>query len=170
MFATNRIPSGWMVCEGQILEVSKYEALATLLGKYYGGDGKNTFALPDLRGRAMLGFCDSYPIGEAGGTEEVKLNLATMPTHKHNIEIINEDGTGILNSVPPLETLAKPVINGVPGLLVNSFTSDLEDMNSTTLHPESISSTGENIPHNNSVPYITLKFCIAIEGDYPQRA
>ena len=83
MFAGNFAPAGWMFCEGQLLPISEYETLFNLIGTTYGGDGKSTFALPDLRGRVPLHFGNGFTLAETGGVEEVTLTTSQIPAHSH---------------------------------------------------------------------------------------
>lgn len=173
-FPYDRIPGadGWVPCEGQILTVMQNQALFALLGYVYGGNGTTTFALPDLRGRAILGtgtssvFGSNYPIGTKGGVESVTLAPTQIPPHTHNVMAMNENGGFLLNNAAPTEMLAKPLINNVPGLTFNAYRDTLPN---TMLNPASVESTGGSVSHENRVPLLALKMCICTKGVFPPR-
>jgi microcystin-dependent protein len=163
IFAFNFPPTGWALCNGQLLPISQNTALFSLLGTTYGGDGKSTFALPNLQ--------DSVPmhpgqgqglslrdLGEMGGSEFVTLLQSEMPAHTHQIQ----GETGIANSTDPSAKLfARPFGGG------NMYKASGTN---TTLAPQAIAPAGGDLPHNNMQPYLTLLFCIALQGVFPPRS
>ena len=157
-FAGNYAPRNWALCYGQLLPISEYQALFSILGTTYGGDGRTTFALPDLRGRTAMGngsnpTGSSYPLGFMGGQETVLLNGSQMPVHSHNIRAKEEGDTDDPNGV---------YIAG-NGQLSFGTTSDV------TLNQSTVDSAGGNQPHNNMQPYTALSCIICINGIYPSR-
>lgn len=157
-FAGNYAPRNWALCYGQLLPISQYSALFSILGTTYGGDGRTTFALPDLRGRTAMGngsnpTGSSYPLGFMGGQETVLLNGSQMPVHSHNIRAKEEGDTDDPNGV---------YIAGNGQLSFGTY-SDV------TLNQSTVDSAGGNQPHNNMQPYTALSCIICIEGIYPSR-
>jgi microcystin-dependent protein len=156
LFAGNFAPRGWALCNGQILPISQNTALFSILGTTYGGDGRTTFALPDLRGRAAVHFgqgpgLENYSLGQSAGEESVVLNVNEIPAHQHAQPASNaeQDTNRPGNAVP-----AKG------GVYANA--SD-----GTTLDPTTIA--GGSQPHDNRSPYLTLNYIIALEGIFPSR-
>jgi microcystin-dependent protein len=173
IFPYNQIPKGWLACNGQLLPLNQNQALFSLLGVYYGGDGRTNFNLPDLRGRAIVGMGTSpktqtpYTIGRAQGTETVQLNSTQLPLHTHNVMALNSTADSLLNAVPPVETIANPVIKPVTGLAVNAFSSSLASP--TTLPADTVVTAGQGAGHENRMPLLALIPCIATQGVYPSR-
>lgn len=154
-------PRGWSTCDGQVMTMNQNAALYALLGTYYGGDGKTTFCLPDLRGRTPVHFGVSpsgttYNIGTAAGAETVTIAISTMPNHNHQCF-----GVAVAaNKAPPTGNFyAQPSVN-----IYVSPPSAL-----TPLHPSTVSSAGGGQAHNNMQPSLTLNFCIATVGYFPPR-
>jgi microcystin-dependent protein len=160
MFPFNFTPPGWAWCDGQLLPISQNTALFALLGTFYGGDGKSTFALPDLQGASPMHTMDfTFPLGAMGGSEAVTLLQSEIPAHTHSLRATVEDGTqGSLTQDITLAT-------SVGGPLYQTNTA----ANLTTMHPQSLSVTGASFPHNNLQPYLVMYFCIALQGVFPQR-
>ena len=165
IFACNFNPRGWAFCNGQILPISQNTALFSLLGTYYGGDGKTTFGLPNLQGRAPLhqgqgpGLSE-HSIGEEGGEAAVTLTGSELPAHPHLARCSSVPGLqpGPANNVwSPLPARPTPPP-------VYSDAGPNVAMNPGTLAP-----AGGNQPHNNRSPYLGLNFCIALQGIYPPR-
>lgn len=154
MFAGNFAPAGWMFCEGQLLPISEYETLFNLIGTTYGGDGQDTFGLPDLRGRIPIHQGSNYTIGETGGAESVTLTTTQIPSHTHPLGVYN----AIANSPNPG--------NNQLGLSsqVNMFFSDIP---SFAMNAASISPTGGSQPHNNMMPFLCVDFIISLFGIFP---
>ncbi len=159
----NFAPRGWAWCNGQILPISQNTALFALLGTTYGGDGRSTFGLPDLEGRAAMQpgqgpGLSPYDLGQTGGTETVTLLDSEMPVHPHGLQASPDPGD---NTVPgPTVSLAGSVggtvyVGGSPPLAPAA--------------PTALAVAGGSQPHNNMQPYLTLFFCIALQGIFPQR-
>jgi microcystin-dependent protein len=151
--AFNFPPKGWALCNGQLLPINQNQALFSLMGTMYGGNGQTNFALPNLRGRAPLHASSS--VGEAGGQEHVTLTIPQMPDHTHAVNASalpasTADPAGAVWAVTPSE------LNYSRGA-------------NTTLSPAAITSIGGSQPHNNMQPYTVLNFIIALQGIYPSR-
>ena len=163
IFPFNFAPHGWAFCDGQLMPISQNTALFSLLGTTYGGDGKSTFALPDLQGRAPLQQGQGpglslYDLGQEDGTETVTLLTSEMPVHNHTLRADTID-LGDTNIPNPSATFAQSA-----GGTLYATTSD------TQLGVEALGITGGGLPHNNMQPYLTLNFCIALQGVFPPRS
>ncbi len=162
MFAGNFAPTGWAFCQGQLLPIAQNTALFSLLGTTYGGDGRTTFALPDLRGRVPVGFGQgpglSYKdLGQQFGTETVTLTTAQMPAHSHTVNAVTSEGNQNLptNSLP-----------------ANTKALDKEysdAASNTTMKSGMIGITGSSQPVNISQPSLGVNFIIALQGIFPSR-
>jgi microcystin-dependent protein len=165
MFGGNFAPTGWALCDGQLLPISQNTALFSLLGTQYGGDGKSNFALPDLQGCAPMhagilsGSGTEYFQGQQAGEEAVTLLQSEMPLHTHNVQASNDDAD--LRIPSPNRVLAK----SSGGFAYQSNTTSL----GSTLGFESLPSAGGSLPHNNMQPYLVLTFIIAMQGVFPPR-
>lgn len=158
LFPYNFAPRGWAFCQGQVLAISQNTALFSLLGTTYGGNGQTTFALPDLRGRVPLSSgqgpgLSAYSLGQNGGTENVTLTRDQMPQHNHGVMV----NSGAANTQRAAGTFLST------GGSYNSATDN------NMLAPTAISLVGNNQPHQNIQPYLTLNYCIALEGIFPSR-
>jgi len=159
-------PSGWALCNGQLLPISQNTALFSLLGTTYGGDGKSTFALPDLRGRAPLHVggnqpgpgLSAYLLGETGGVEHLTLLESELPAHSHQLRAATQDPADV--NIP---SSTASFASSTGGTLYQS-TAD------TQLAPQALAPAGGSLPHNNLQPYLTLNFCIALQGIFPPRS
>ncbi|BCL76185.1 tail Collar domain-containing protein [Jeongeupia sp. HS-3] len=160
IFGCNYAPAGWAFCDGQILPISQNTALFTLLGATYGGDGKTTFALPDLRGLAVTGTVDNQS-GKRRGSASVTLTEANMPNHSH---------TAYVDIARPASTTAA---GRMPGryFTPNNDTYIASDKAAplTALAPQVVQAVGGGTPHENRQPYQVVNFCIALQGDFPPR-
>lgn len=164
IFPFNFPPRGWAWCDGQLLPLSQNTALFSLLGTTYGGNGKSNFALPDMQGNAPMHpgqgpGLSLHDLGETGGIETVTLIESEIPSHSHLLQATVEDGTQ--------GTLAAgvTVATSVGGTLYQTNTAaNLVAMNASALAP-----AGGDQPHNNLMPYLTLYFCIALQGVFPPR-
>jgi microcystin-dependent protein len=166
IFGFNFPPKGWAFCDGQLLPLSQNTALFSLLGTFYGGDGKSTFALPNLQGSAPVNFgqgsgLSEYFLGQQGGTETVTLLNTEMPAHLHTA---GAAGVGADQLSPALGVWAQGGGRRTP---VNTYQTALGT--STLMSPLAVSIAGGSLPHNNMPPYLTLNFCIALQGVFPQR-
>ena len=169
MFAFNFAPKGWAFCNGQLLPISQNTALFSLLGTMYGGDGKSTFALPDLQGSAPLhegqgAGLSLYDQGEITGETSVTLLTSEIPAHNHTLKAITDPGTTLTSAGNSLAT-------AFGGGKLGSFTGNYLTSNApqTALAPQALSTNGSSQPHNNMQPYLTLNFCIAMQGVFPSR-
>ncbi|EHQ27901.1 phage tail protein [Mucilaginibacter paludis] len=169
LFSCNFAPDGWALCNGAILQIQQNTALYSLLGKSFGGDGIKTFGLPDLRSRTPIctgqssATTTNYTMGLAGGVETVTLTAPQMPAHNHYFAVYN--GQGLVNE--PNDILAIPHSSASPSVQINTYNSNATTQ--TTLNTESIVNVGGSEAHNNVQPFLTLNFCIAIQGIYPPR-
>jgi microcystin-dependent protein len=162
MFAGNFAPRGYALCDGQLLAVSQNDALFSLYGTIYGGDGKTTFGLPDLRGRIPLHQgqgpgLSQRKLGSKGGAESVTLTLNEIPSHNHPVE-----GTSDMASD---ETLNGKVMAGSQG--GNFYHNDVST--SAQLENGVIANTGGSRSHNNMMPTLCINFIVALVGIYPSR-
>ncbi|WP_088285701.1 phage tail protein [Ideonella sp. A 288] len=152
-------PRGWALCNGQLLSINQNQALFSILGTTYGGDGRVNFALPDLRARMPLHFGASMPIGQRGGEAAHTLTASEIPAHTHALMASSDVATGALPAN------ATPAVKGRGG----------KDMYApggsppVALHPSAISSTAAAAPHDNMQPYLTVSFIIALQGIFPSR-
>lgn len=165
IFPYNFAPRGWAFCDGQLLPISQNTALFSLIGTTYGGDGKTTMGLPNLQGRAVV--CpgrgpglSTYQLGQRGGTETVTLSEAQMAAHPHTMRAAPDPGD--LNAPSTQRSLARS--SGAFAYQQNA-TANLGAMAAQALP----NSAGGSQPHNNMEPYLTLNFCIALQGIYPSR-
>ena len=153
-------PTGWAFCNGQLLPLSQNTALFSLLGTFYGGDGKSTFALPNLQGSAAVhpegqgSYFDS--IGVQGGSQTVTLLQSEIPAHSHVINAVDVTGD---NAVPTGNVLAR-----YPGTYQTTTNANRQDMAFQTLSP-----AGSDLPHNNMMPSLVFNYCIALQGIFPAR-
>jgi len=163
IFPFNFAPKGWAFCSGQILPISQNTALFSLLGTTYGGDGKSTFALPDLQGSAPLHVGGSQPgpglstydLGQSGGSDSITLIVSEMPFHTHNVTAQTIDQGDNRIPSPTLNLGSTQMYHAAPSTAQMDFSA--------------ISITGSSFPHNNLMPYLTLTFCIALQGVFPPR-
>jgi microcystin-dependent protein len=166
IFGFNFPPTGWAFCNGQLIPISQNTALFSLLGTFYGGDGKSNFALPNLQGSAPLDFGQGaglslYDLGQVGGEQSVTLLQTQMPSHSHSAMAFA--GAGGQNPAPT-NTWSELTQRGQI-----AYTPSNSDHN-VTMSPQALSPAGGNQPHNNLQPYLTLNFCIALQGVYPARS
>lgn len=163
MFGGNFAPSGWALCNGQILSISQNTALFSLLGTNFGGNGTSTFGLPDLRGAAPMNYGDgpgltSRVIGEVGGEVNVTLNTQTMPAHSHSYS-----GQGAqADATSPANNFAATNRN------ISAYTPP-GGAQTAPMSGQGVGPAGLNSPHNNLQPYLTVTFIIALQGVYPPR-
>ena len=161
MFAGNFAPKGWALCDGQLLPISQNTALFSLLGTFYGGDGKSTFALPDLQGSGPVGQgqgagLSDYFIGQQSGTQNVTLIQSEIPVHTHNVMTYQDDLAAAV--VPsPTVVIGKAKGGSVP----------YRPNQNTQLLFTATSVVGASFPHNNMMPYLCVLFIIAMQGVFP---
>jgi microcystin-dependent protein len=157
MFGGNFAPRGFARCDGQLMPISQNEALFSLIGTTYGGDGQNTFGMPDLRGRIPVHQSGSNPMGLNAGNEQVTLSSTHMPVHNHNL---NAGAGGTKSSSPANAVFASGGVQQYASNRVSPLSGNL----AVGLAP-----TGGGLAHNNMMPYAVLTFIIALEGIYPSR-
>jgi microcystin-dependent protein len=164
MFAGNFAPKGWATCDGQLLPISQNTALFSLLGTFYGGDGKSTFALPNLQDSVPLGQGQSntgteYFLGQQSGSEFVTLLQTEMPVHTHTMQgdFAQADLSG-----PTANTC---YTRSTPG---NAYMTN-SSSNLTQMNFQMLTIAGSSLPHNNMMPYLTVIFIIAMQGVFPPR-
>jgi microcystin-dependent protein len=161
LFPYDFAPRGWAFCHGQLLSIVQNTALFSLLGTTYGGDGRITFALPDLRGRVAVSSGEgpglsTYALGGVGGVESVSLTSAEMPTHTHQLSV---NGRASSSSKPGNHYLGRS----------SSGTAYASTTNGATLNPEAVVPAGGSQPHENRPPHLALNYCIALAGIFPAR-
>jgi microcystin-dependent protein len=164
VFGFNFAPKGWAFCDGQLMPISQNTALFSLVGTFYGGDGKSTFALPNIQGLSVLSpgqgpGLSLYDIGQTGGEETVTLLNSEGPIHNH----------GLLGSIDDAQFQAPDVTrelaNSNPGFAYQSNSSS----NLVNMNFQELSIQGGSLPHNNLSPGLVLNFCIALQGVFPPR-
>jgi microcystin-dependent protein len=168
MFGGNFNPAGWMLCQGQLLPISEYDTLFTLIGTTYGGDGVSTFALPDLQGRVPVHQGTGFVIGEKLGVESVTLTINQIPAHNHPVQAAS--GTQGAVAVPAANTILgdevlNPVQNPTPFAYLPGSGAVTPAL--TPLAQISIGPTGGNEPHDNMQPFLTINFIISLFGIFP---
>lgn len=152
-------PSGWALCNGQLLPINQNQALFSLLGTTYGGDGRVNFALPDLRARTPIHRGSGHSLGERGGTQSHSLSIAEIPTHAH---VLRASAAQADASVPfNVNTNQGLVFASSPDAIYGPAT------NLVATNPGTVSSVGGGQPHLNMQPYLTISFCIALQGIFP---
>jgi microcystin-dependent protein len=166
MFPFNFAPRGWAMCDGQILALSQNTALFSLLGTMYGGNGTSTFALPNLSGSAPMHtthYSSTVPfdLGASGGHDSVVLLTSDMPQHTHTAQ-----GDRDANNASAVSPSGAIPVNAAPVLTF----SDAASPQLGSMNPAMISVAGSSSAHNNLMPYLTLNFCIALQGIFPPRS
>src|ERR1700756_3404649 len=166
--AFNFAPPGWLPCDGRLLPISQYEVLYTLLGTTYGGDGVNTFAIPDLRGRVAVhqgqlnGNSSTYVIGQRAGTEQVTILPSQMAAHTHTVAVSTEVAT--LQTGTANATWAQVTQDG--STILDGYSAP---PGNASLAPTVVSSMGGNQPFPVLQPYLAVNYIIAIEGVFPSQ-
>ncbi|MEM1124712.1 MAG: tail fiber protein [Bacteroidota bacterium] len=184
MFGGNFAPRGWAFCNGQLLPINQYQALFSILGTTYGGDGRTTFALPELRGRAAMHAGNGpgltpRPLGQKSGQESVTLNSLQMPSHSHtaiksgNVRVQPSANLGDTNfsagnalgaTARDIQTSAGIEMYATANNLAGDLGGVSDDINFT------ITNTGGNYSHNNMQPYQVINYIIALQGVFPSRS
>jgi microcystin-dependent protein len=152
-------PRGWALCNGQLLAINQNLALFSLLGTYYGGNGSTTFALPDLRGRIPVSYSPGLPLGQAGGEEAHTLISPELGAHNHTFRASTQDA----NVANPTNSVlaASNKLYGPP--------QNPTVVGQSAPYGPMIGSSGQQQPHENRMPYLTLNFCIALQGAFPSK-
>jgi microcystin-dependent protein len=167
LFGFSRTPTSWVPCDGRLLSIAQYTPLYALLGTTFGGDGVNTFGVPDLRGRIPLHQGTGQGLsprimGEISGSEQVTLLSANMPTHTHPVfATTNAGSTGT-----PGPTVMPGTLSGTDTM----YATDLTGASTFTMAANAVSPQGSSTPHDNTMPTLTVSFCIATQGLYPSRS
>ncbi|MBM7519776.1 phage tail protein [Nocardioides nitrophenolicus] len=146
-------PKGWALCNGQLLPINQNQGLFSLLGTTYGGDGRVNFALPDLRGRTPIHVGAGHSLGERGGEAAHTVTVGELPTHIHRVAVSTATDGGVATPKGAYLGAANNAYRPAPP--------------TTSLHPMSVVGTGGSQPHLNVQPYLTLSFCIALQGIFP---
>ena len=158
IFAGNFAPANWAFCDGSLIPISENDALFTLIGTTYGGDGQSTFALPDLRGRVPVHQGSGYIPGQMAGVESVTLNTQQIPQHNHVVAGTNDTAT---TTSPANQLLAAST-----GATISPYGTDQPQ---TALQPQSVSLVGNNQAHNNVQPYQCINYIISLYGTFPHQ-
>ena len=169
IFPFNFAPTGWAFCNGQLMPISQNTALFALLGTTYGGDGKSTFALPGLQGSVPMQPGQGQglslrTLGQIGGAETITLLQSEIPVHNHALTAT----TAVANTDQPNGAMlarGQFSFQGNSGAVPMYFNGAPD----TQMAPQAIAPTGGSLPHSNMQPYLTLNFCIALQGEFPQR-
>jgi microcystin-dependent protein len=163
IFPFNFPPTGWAFCNGQLMPISQNTALFSLLGTTYGGDGKSTFALPDMLDNAPMQPGQGQglslrDLGEESGVESITLLVSEIPLHTHAVRVSTEDGES-----------DTPAANRIMGRSIGGFVYQSQPVGLGMMAFQALPPAGGGLPHNNMQPYLTLNFCIALQGIFPQR-
>lgn len=151
----NFAPKGWALCNGQLLPINQNQALFSILGTTYGGDGRVNFGLPDLRGRVAVHTGQGFTLGERGGQEAHTVTQQEMPQHIHFQQAANAAAGSVSASNTALAIAPDNVYGPANNL--------------TTLIPQTVTNVGGSQPHNNLQPYLVLNFCMALQGIFPSQ-
>jgi len=172
MWGCSYAPRGWTDCSGQILSIAEFTALFSLIGTVYGGDGRTTMGVPNLKGRAPMHAgtgpgLSAHNLGEFGGVDLVTLSADQLPRHKHSINVNN---SGATTASPENQVLGKgSKASGPPaGRAIKEY-ADFDAANVTTMASQMISSSGASGGHLNEQPFMSVRFCMALTGIYPSR-
>ena len=165
IFPFNFPPTGWAFCDGQLMPISQNTALFALLGTVYGGDGKSTFALPNMQGNAPMQPGQGQglslrDLGEMSGVESITLLVSEIPFHTHTLNTSSQQGD--IQGPTATTSIARPV-GALPFVPGNPAPPQV------IMAPQGLPPAGGGLPHNNMQPYLTLNFCIALQGIFPQR-
>jgi microcystin-dependent protein len=149
----NFAPKGWALCNGQLLPINQNQALFSLLGTTYGGDGRVNFGLPNLQGRIPVHMGNGFTLGQQGGETAHTLNISELPAHNH----------------VPVGSSAAPTQASAAGNLWASISNLYAAASNVSMNPVSITPTGGSQPHDNMSPYLVLNFVIALQGIFPSQ-
>jgi len=166
-----RVPQGYLPCNGQLLQISIYEVLFTLIGTTYGGDGVTTFAAPDLRGQRVVhqgtgAGLTPRVLAQKGGTEEFTLTAATTPAHTHAANAVTSNGT----SASPNNALFAGAIDvTTPATIITEYLPNTAPLNLQSLDPSTVQTVGSSLPHENRMGFLTINYIIAYLGIWPSQ-
>jgi microcystin-dependent protein len=166
IFSFNFAPKGYALCNGQLLPINQNQALFSLLGTTYGGDGRVTFGLPNLQGRVPISMGAGHTLGEVGGSETVTINSSSMPAHNHLLQGNNTQGTS--NTPANGSVLSQSVGTNNTGQPYNVSIYGSQAPTGA-MYSGTIGNLGGSQPHNNMMPYLVLSMGIALQGIYPSR-
>jgi len=155
LFPYGFVPQNWAACNGQLLPINQYQALFSLLGTTYGGNGTTTFALPNLQGRAPISQGGAFTLGQSGGEEMHTLTINEVPNHNHTLQ-----GDAATAN-------AKPQGNLLGQTSTNDYVQNPQTP--TAMNPAMVAPAGGSLPHENRTPFLVLTWCIALFGIYPSR-
>jgi microcystin-dependent protein len=148
-------PKGWALCNGQLLQINQNQPLFSLLGTTFGGDGRTNFALPDYRGRTPIHVGSGHTVGEKGGEQAHTLSIAELPTHTHVVNgSVSTNQQGLNTGTGALWGLSQAPVYSPPANLL-------------AINPASVTNTGGSQAHLNMQPFLTISFCIALQGIFP---
>jgi microcystin-dependent protein len=173
LFAGNYAPEGWQVCDGSALQINTYQALYSLIGTTYGGNGTTTFNVPDLRGRLPVGQgqgtgLTARTIGQSLGASQIQIQPANMPSHSHLFNAVNSGGTSLVVSSGVSLAETKTLQGG--GGTVAHYVPPAAAASTLTMAAGAVTTaTGGGLTHTNVMPYLALQYIIAVTGLYPQR-
>lgn len=169
LFSFNFAPKTWALCNGQLLPINQNQALFSLLGTTYGGDGRTTFGLPNLQGKVPIHIGNGHTLGETAGSAGVTLNVQQLPAHNHVLNAQNTIQTADENAQNP----AGRLLAGATVSLAGGNSAPVQMYGPvaslTTLNPQAVANAGGSQPHNNMMPYGVLNYCIALQGIFPSR-
>lgn len=172
LFAGNFPPKGWFFCDGTLLSINQYQALFSIIGTIYGGDGQTTFALPDLRGRAPVqpgqgrGSSQRYDLGQMAGAESVTISQQQMPSHTHALQGV----TTAANQADPLNNFISVPIEGTSGNPLSTYNDGTDPVFAlAALNPKSVSYNGGNQPVTTISPVLAINYILCWDGIYPSR-
>jgi microcystin-dependent protein len=172
IFPFNFAPLGWAMCNGQLLSISQNTALFSLIGTFYGGDGRSTFALPNLQASVPIAQGNGAgltprSVGESGGESAVTLLQSQLPMHSHTLQATTTTGTTATAAGSQLALATAGGGKGGATQVANLYSSNPNK--ATAMSPNAIGVSGGGQPHNNMMPYLGLNFCIALQGIFPPR-
>ena len=161
IFSFNFAPKGWALCNGQFLPINQNQALFSLLGTTYGGNGQTTFALPNLQGRVPIHEGSGFTLGQSGGQSAHTVTMSELPQHTHFLNSNMCIGGNVINAALGDPTGNYWANNGKSQYATNTFDK--------VMHPSAVTNVGGSQPHNNMQPYLVLNFCIALQGIFPSQ-
>lgn len=168
LFAGNYVPQDWNICDGSTFKISEYEALYSIIGTTYGGDGVTTFKIPDLRNRVVVGVGQllggsNYILAQQGGAATVTLTPSQIPAHNHTLNAVNKNATSEDPTGSMLACTIPPTSGGYDNVYLYTKMAPTGTLDSSSIQPLQ----GGGQPHNNMMPYVTLNYIIAMLGIYP---